>query len=341
MKTMHRGRRSALKNPWDLRWLVSATALLLLVGTLGACARSKQLQAVKEFNEEAPLVRIACLDLNDDGRIDAVDADPTKLPDLTGDGKVDGDDAALVSELSLPLPEGRPDNCNKMPEPDWQVTSPPAPTCAPGEAHVLVMGVGGGVAELAEIEHAAGARWMVTQLGNLLDAVAVPKQLASVAPAVHVTDVPHATSEAWSVAFISFRLNQDPCLYVTLLGHSHGGAWATAVASRLEEGGFGQRILLTALIDRVTYLYSGDTASIPQTSPVLNIYLANGEALVGQAFNQPNVENWDATDVMAPAEGEEGGPLEPARHTTIDNSDVVLQAIGLRMLGALCQVKSC
>jgi hypothetical protein len=104
----------------------------------------------------------------------------------------------------------------------------------------------------------------------------------------------------------------------------------------LEEAGLADQILLTVLIDRVTELYAGDKESIPQSSPVFNVYLPPaGEEIRGAVIDQANVENFDASGLQAPEQGEGGGPLAPITHTTIDNSRDVLNEVRARVEAAV------
>ncbi|MDZ4278550.1 MAG: hypothetical protein U1B78_05370 [Dehalococcoidia bacterium] len=275
------------------------------------------------------------MDGNGDGRIDAADANPATLPDITGDAVVDGQDTSLVGDVEFTLHDGGVAGCEdgRGPDPDWQVSAPPKLDCAAGERGVLLLAVGGGAVNLAVPDNAAGARWMVEQLSDELD---VPTQIASVAPGLNGTSEPQRDAERWSFAYLSQRLREQPCLAVVLLGHSHGGVHATATASRLEEAGLGEQIALTVLIDRVTGLYAGDTASLPQSSRVFNVFLPPGaDVIIGAAIDQPNVENWDAAGAEAPERGEEGGPLRPANHSTIDNSPAVLEEVKERVAAVL------
>ena len=316
-------------SPFRALLLVAALALLA-----AACA-SEQIRAVRRFNDQAGLVQLACLDVNGDGVVDGNDADPNLLPDITGDGTVNESDLALVREVQFALPNGRPPGCagGRGPNPDAQVSAPPDLDCAAGERGVLLLAVGGGAVDLSRLDNAAGARWMVEELSGALD---VPTQISSVAPGLDATSQPQPDAERWTFVFLSQRLREQPCLTAVILGHSHGGALATATASRLEEAGLGGQILLTVLIDRVTTLYAGDTTSIPQSSPVFNVYLPSpGQEIVGVAIDQPNVENFDASGLRAPVRGEEGGGLAPASHTTIDNSEDVLREVEARVKAAL------
>jgi hypothetical protein len=311
---------------------------LLLAGALAllaAACSSAQLRAVQRFNDQADLVQLACLDVNADGLVDANDADPATLPDITGDGAVTESDLALVREAQIALPGGRPPECagGHGPNPDWQVSAPPDLDCAAGERGLLLLAVGGGAVDLSTLNDAAGARWMVEELSGAVD---VPTQIASVAPGLYGTGEPQPDAERWAFAFLSQRLQEQPCLKAVILGHSHGGTLATATAARLEEAGLGGQVLLTVLIDRVTNLYAGDTVSIPQSSPVFNVYLpAPGQDIEGGAIDQPNVENFDASGLKAPEHGEKGGALKPATHTTIDNSPDALREVAARVVLAL------
>jgi thioesterase domain-containing protein len=124
-------------------------------------------------------------------------------------------------------------------------------------------------------------------------------------------------------------------MQVVLLGHSHGATHVTAVASRLEAGGFADRITLNILIDRVTDLYSGDTASLPQRSPVMNYYLPVTEQYHGAPIEQANFENVDVSGEVAPEKGEQGGKIVTVIHSTIDNSPSLLNKIEARIAQAL------
>jgi hypothetical protein len=123
---------------------------------------------------------------------------------------------------------------------------------------------------------------------------------------------------------------------VILLGHSHGATHVTAVASRLEAAGLGNRITLNLLVDRVNVLYAGDTSSLPQQSPAVNYYLPVSEDdLHGAAIQQANFENVDVSGDVAPKEGEKGGEIVPVIHSTIDNSPSLLNKIEARIAQAL------
>lgn len=301
-----------------------------------------QLPAVRELVARSRLVRIACLDANGDGHVDASDADPALVTDLTGDGMVDDADLELVRSAELALPAGKPPECGSgQPAPDWQVSPPAAVDCARGRGGLIVIGVGGGAVELRNPAAAAGARWMLGELGEELSDRDVPHQLISVAPGLNGTEQPQPDAERWAAAYLELQLRRAPCLRAVLLGHSHGGVLVTAVAARLEQAGLGDRVLLAVLIDRAAVLYAGDTQSVPQAIPVLNVYQTNDGMLRGAPIEQANVENWDASGEKGPANGDRGGRRKPVNHTTIDNSRAVLDAVTERVLLLSCASGLC
>ena len=301
-----------------------------------------QQRAVSALLDRSTLVQIACLDVNGDGRVDAGDAGLEALEDVTGDGVVDDADLAVVRGIEVSLPEGRPSGSGgDHPEPDWQVTAPAALDCAAGQAGVVVLGVGGGASvSLRDPAFAAGIRWMVVNIGEALAGQGIPSQLASVSPGLNGTERLALDAEAWAAGYLASELARTPCLRVVLLGHSFGGALVKSVAERLEEAGLGERILLTVLVDPITGLYQGEVDAMPQSSPVFNIYQTN-DVLRWHAVDRANVENWDASGELAPEEGDRGGPLVPVLHTTIENSQAVLDRINDRIVGAACRTDLC
>jgi hypothetical protein len=80
-------------------------------------------------------------------------------------------------------------------------------------------------------------------------------------------------------------------------------------------------------VDRVETLYIGDATSRPKQVHIFNVYEKNDAVLAGAPYDAPNVANWDASNEMAPRDGQDGGPLIKANHTTIDNSKSVRNAI--------------
>jgi hypothetical protein len=319
-------------------WLVIAAVIcvaasaVLLFRVLGAAATPTEVSAVESFQQNSELIRIACLDVNSDGQLNASDAVQSRASDITGDGKVDESDLSVIRQTNLTVPGGRPKDCGSRHPTDWEVGPPAAIDCSVGRGGFIILGIGGGGVDLSTSTDAAGVRWMQVEISKVLTALAVPNQLISVSPGLAGTEAPQPDAETWTATYVEQQLEAYPCLRVILLGHSHGGTGVTAIASRLENAGFAKQIGLSVLIDRVTVLYAGDTTSIPQSSLVFNIYLSTDEEIKGHEIDQPNVENWNATHTLAPEHGEQGGALMPVTHTTVDNSLAALDQIVVRIL---------
>ncbi|MEX2159236.1 MAG: hypothetical protein WEB04_07520 [Dehalococcoidia bacterium] len=325
----------------SIGFLLAVTAAgLLAVASLACSETPSQLRAVKRLTSNGELMQIACFDVNDDGKVNAGDADTSKLPDFTGDGKVDEAETNIVSAVEMTVAQGKPANCNRGDTPDWLVTEAPVIDCSPGQTEVLLYGVGGGAVDLKNPTNAAGVRWMMYEIGKQFDAAGLPHQILSVAPGLNGQDNGQPASEDWSTAYLTEELNRVPCMRLVLLGHSHGGTHVTAVASRLEAAGLADRITLNILIDRVADLYSGDATSLPQQSTTVNYYLPANEQYHGVPFEQTNFENVDVSGEVAPEGGEQGGKILPAVHTTIDNSPSLLDKIEARIAQALSNAAS-
>jgi hypothetical protein len=116
------------------------------------------------------------------------------------------------------------------------------------------------------------------------------------------------------------------------VGFSHGGVTVQVVASHIEQE-YADRIIATVALDRIEDYYQGDLAARPATSPLINIYQHNEGEFGGKEYVAPNVLNWDASGEQGPRDGHKGGPLEPVRHTTIDNSKTVREWIANVVLG--------
>jgi hypothetical protein len=319
------------------RSLLAGAAGALMLAAL-ACGEGAQVDVVKALTDDSYVLRIACLDENGDGRLNAADAGAETLDDVNGDGQVTDVDRATVTEVDMVFPDGAPAECaaNSQIDFDWQVTEPI--DCTREKAGLLLYGVGGGAAALKEPEDAAGVRWMLSELADELEGRGIATQVASVAPGINGAAETHAAAEHWGTAYLIQQLGTQPCSRVVLLGHSHGGVHATAVGARLEEAGLGGSIALTALIDRAAGLYTGDIDSLPQDTPVFNVFLSEGDVITGSTIEQPNVENMDFAGTEAPEHGEEGGKMMPVNHSTIDNSPKVLEEVTRRVLDAACRL---
>ncbi len=325
-----------------LRTSLLAMSVLALVAVACAERVPSELPVVEELIGRTTLLRIACLDANGDGRVNAADGTAATLPDLNGDGLVDDVDAEIVRGVDIALADGRPAACDtEVPEPDWQFGPAPTVDCAAGEAGLILFAIGGGKVDLSLAENAAGVRWMMAGISDALTDAGVSHQLVSVAPQLNGTESGHADAEAWSMAYLLSQLSRRPCTFVVLYGHSHGATTVTAVTAVLERAGYGERVLLAALIDRVDAFYFGDAESMPQTALVFNAFQTNGKSFTGTPIDQPNVENWDASGEKGPKNGERGGRLRPVIHTSIDNSEAVRDRLLVQIVVAACGAGLC
>ena len=308
------------------------------VGQFGHVCISIQGPIVKTYIERSQLVRIACLDVNNDGSVDIADADPQELVDITGDGAVDGADLEVIQGTDISLPGGKPAACaSGQPIPDWQISPPAAVDCMAGERAVLVLGAAGGGFDpnngLDGTSIAVGIRWMQVNIEEALDSQGIPAQLASLTPGLGSAGQPALDAEAWARTYLAAELARTPCLEVVMIGHSYGAMLVKAVAERLEEAGLSDRILLTILVDPIPFLYQGTVVAMPQVSPVFNVYQTNDTFFPHwHPVDQPNVENWNASGEFAPKDGDRGGPLMPVIHTTMDNAQGVSDRINSEVI---------
>jgi hypothetical protein len=106
-----------------------------------------------------------------------------------------------------------------------------------------------------------------------------------------------------------------------LIGHSHGGVTVTSITAALEER-FGAR-MLGVLVDRSNVLYDRPADDIPAVTKIINIFQTN-EGWHGEAIEQPNVTNIDASSATAPIDpaGGVGGPAR-VTHGSLDDSPAV------------------
>lgn len=281
-------------------------------------------------NPRATFSQIACLDKNEDGRINDADAaDPSKLPDFNADGDRDEDDAAFVRGVDIAL-NPDVDACSGKQEPEYAVAhdyfASSDVNCADGTKAVLLLGVGGGRVNLREKTDAAGIRKIIDALHKAYDDRNVKTINVLAGPAVEGAQNAHSAMEQWLTHATRVYLDRFPCARLVAVGHSFGGVTADVVGARLE-GEYAGRIIAIVDVDRVEALYQGDTGSRPQQAPVFNIYETNDPVLRGKPYDSPNAENWDASGERGPSNGEQGGEQEPVRHTTIDNSEPVRERI--------------
>jgi len=294
-----------------------------------ACGSQPEQEAtLEELIEQSDMHQVACLDVNGDGRINEGDA-TEHLPDITGNDETDGVDHAVVRRVDIALLDEGLEGCGEDGGIiDWQVADTPEIDCATGSQAVLLFPVGGGEVNLSDLDEAAGVRWMFEKVGDMLEEQDVPYQFATVAPALNGVDNFQLAAENWATSYLEAQFEHQPCLRVAMLGHSHGGATVTAIASNLEADGFADKVLNVFLIDRVVDGYTG-TDVLPETVPIVNFFLdeSSGGFFHGAPIDGPNVENVEMTGALAPEHGQDGGELVPAIHTNIDNSPDVLDEI--------------
>ena len=308
---------------------IAAITLALAAVIFAACNQTGLSNAPR-----ATFSQLACLDANGDHRLNAADAaDLARVPDYNADFRHDARDAAFLQGIDIPLdPQKQADACAKgnNTTPEYAVAhgflSSSNVNCEDGAKAVLIVGVGGGVVNIKDKDNAAGIRSIVDGLQSAYDDRDVQTIAVLSGPAIVGADNAHSAMETWLTHATQVYLDRYPCLRVLLVGHSHGAVSVDVVASHLE-GQYGDRIIEVVDVDRVDTLYDGDTTSRPRQVHVFNIFERNGGPLQGSSYDASNAENWDASDQLAPRDGDRGGPLQPVTHTTIDNSKSVKQHI--------------
>lgn len=282
----------------------------------------------------ATFSQIACLDANGDHRLNDADAaDVSKAPDFNADFRHDVRDAAFLRGIDIPLDavrQGEACATTSKRAPEYLVAhgflESSDVDCGAGKQAVLLVGVGGGAANLRNKDDAAGVRSMVDALQKAYDDRGVQTIGVIAGPAIAGAVNVHSAMEDWMTHVVRVYLDRFPCLRVLLLGHSHGAVTVDVVAARLEST-YGARMIEVVDVDRVETLYIGDKASRPRTTRVFNIYETNDKVLPGAPYDAPNGANWDASNELAPGDGQDGGPSTKATHSTIDNSKPVRNAI--------------
>jgi hypothetical protein len=321
-------------------------AVIVAVTILGACG-SKTAQ-----RSHGPLaagnaivaVHVACLDADGDNLLTANDAAQSGQQPLAGgappsaavaldfdaDGEMTEQDAVFLQGIDIPVDPGRDKSvCENDPPLEFIVGSGavPAIDCTDERPAVLLVGVAGGVANLREPDDGAGVRYMINGLRDALSDTGMQSLAVVTGPAApSVGTQLNDGMEQWLTHAVAAYLERFPCARAVFLGHSHGAVTTDVVSSRLEEQ-YGDRIALVVRLDRIDDLYFGDKASMPAIVPVFNTFETNDETVHGQAYDAPNVENWDAGGETGPEDGEDGGAEKPVLHSTIDNSDSVRQRI--------------
>jgi hypothetical protein len=139
--------------------------------------------------------------------------------------------------------------------------------------------------------------------------------------AIFGADPPQTSMELWQTYRLQRLLEEVPCARAIIIGHSHGGVTATAVATYLDEA-YADR-LLAVVIDRTAVLYDRIAPEMPARTRVINFYQLN-EGWHGFPIDLPNVENIDRSADRAPvAPSDGGGAPAIVSHKTLDDSPEV------------------
>lgn len=279
----------------------------------------------------AEFTQLACLDANEDGRINAADAFVEgSLPDFNADGDEDVDDVPFLAGVDIALNSAAmSDACRPGADrlPEYLVAHDffSGAEVACGEPALLVLGIAGGVDDLKDGDQAAGVRDIVDALVEEADDEDMDTIGIVAGSAFYGAENAHTAMEDWLTNAVRVHLDRYPCLRVVLVGFSHGGVTAEVVAGRLEAQ-YPQRIAATVVLDRVEEFYNGDVATLPVASPLINVFQRN-DGFAGDPVDGANVENIDASAEEAPRDGHDGGPMEPIRHVTLDNAESVRERI--------------
>jgi hypothetical protein len=303
-------------------YLLGVLLVTLLVFALTACNSSGL-----STKPRATFARVACLDVNRDGRVNETDASAAQdVPDFNADDVSDDADAEFLRGVDIALdPAAVAGACDegRKQEPEYLVAydyfSDANVTCEPGEQGVLVLGVGGGVDNLKDDDEAAGVRSIVDALLKKYEGRDVQTIGVIAGSGVLGAMNGNAAMEDWLTNAVAVYLDRFPCLRLVTVGFSHGAVTVAVVATRLEAT-HSDRIIATVSLDRIEDFYLGDLQAMPRASGLVNVYQTNTGGLGGRMIEAPNVLNFDASGEEAPEDGHNGGSLAPVVHVTIDNS---------------------
>jgi pimeloyl-ACP methyl ester carboxylesterase len=245
------------------------------------------------YGDGGPLL-IACLDNNDDGRLDGVDV-------RLEDGACANYGAQADYYAGAPsIPERW--GCRQSPGPLLivAVASAGSDLLAPSEGESL-----GLLNIINQLEAHARERGIATSL------------ILSTA-AIFGAEMPQTSMERWLTRELAARLDELPCARAVIIGHSHGGATVTSVAAALDAR-YADR-MLGVLIDRTVALYDRPATEMPARTRLLNFFQLN-EGWHGEPIDAPNVSNFDESTERAPvAPSDGGGGLAIVSHKTLDDS---------------------
>src|SRR5207302_1261197 len=215
------------------------------------------------------------------------------------------------------------------------VITPPRPGVphCDGTPFAVVVGISGATngEGLEKPETGAGTRAVVDQILARLVADGWQSVALLATPDVAGATNVHTAVEDWLEAVLAGIAQRYPCARFALIGHSYGGATATAAAAELERRGYADNLTFVGLIDRVTIQYTGDGASLPAHPLILNVFQQNEEPHSGAPNGEPlgpqrqNATDWDVSRLKVP----------PLLHGTIDNDPDVQACIAATAIASL------
>lgn len=270
----------------------------------------------------APLA-IDCLDLNGDHRIDRDDLTPAVLPDLNLDGTVDDADVALLGDIDIPLDR----RCNGDRQFILKAASTGQPKC-PDQRFAMIVGITGAAPNgLTGGDDGKGILDLVDELQAKLRESGFDSAALLAAPNLPTATNEHTAMEAWMEHVLRGIFDKYPCARLVIVGHSHGATAALAVASWLEQHGYGNALAYVVLIDRVTLRYKGDKESLPVNTPVLHIYQRNGaEKICVTSLDGKDVPSQNAAPIGTGANIREMDVSDRGLcHGNIDDDDKLVQ----------------
>ncbi|MEX2227778.1 MAG: alpha/beta fold hydrolase [Dehalococcoidia bacterium] len=267
------------------------------------------LQALGEPDDAPPPMLVSCADSNEDGALTADDS-ATGLPS--------GVTIALDGELACVEPEQHADFY------DGASFPPEVRECSGATPVQIVLAASAGSDLLQPHEgESLGLIAIAKDMRSAIEAAGGSASIMVAMSAIFGAEPPQTSMELWLAARVRNVLEDVPCSRVVLIGHSHGGVTATAVAVALEAE-YADRMLVV-LIDRSAVLYDRVALEMPQQARVLNFFQLN-EGWHGVPIDQPNIENIDESDERAPvAPSDGGGGLALVSHKTLDDA-VAVQA---------------
>lgn len=249
--------------------------------------------------------------------------------DANHDGRLSGADDPHFAGLDITLAPGQACN-DPQQHADFFVGSPSDASrfsCDAPKPPLLIVAIASAGSDL--LQPGQGESMGEIDIVNAIQAKARAAGISTLpvfaASAVFGAEQPQTSMEHWLAHDVALRLLAMPCLRAALIGHSHGAVTVTSVTAALDST-FGSR-MFGALIDRTTVLYDRPATEMPARTPLLNIFQTN-EGWHGEAIDQPNVTNIDASREEAPiAPSDGGGGPALVSHKTLDDAPAVQQRI--------------